>query len=530
MTAALAVEVIGSATSIDDLPNLTTDIFPVARVKGVMINSQIELIQLEDARILFTRNLLTEDEEDPYLTLLSGSIFQRLRVEKFVDDSAVNLSAAVNGTAALSSTQSSITFTGTAGTDMELTTNDLLDGASIPSLQAFFVQTEGSADISFQFSTTSSTSGFSTQTYQIGEVIQVVSTVASRLYLKLIISGSDFIGSATTALNSLGVLFNVDEGAPSTLNITEFGLDNAIESTNNLIANGNFYYWSKRTSEGSAPDLTSQSTLTFPLSSTDTTGPDGWVFTTLNSPADSNTCSRVVVGTIDNSSLYGLQTFFSGTERNALEYRVPFMANMSGKHLTYSLDYSTAAAASFRIGIGQWTRTAAGLQLVHTSEALAIQTSGTVTVTTSQSLGTDIDQVSFYVIYEGVGTTTAVTLYNARAAVGSFSVLPFTYVADPASTLSGYYETGRAVVAGYALESVPIGLSAQFSTVKQTSLGTLVSQGIADVSGNKSSNISAVSFASTAKTTVISASTGSTGPYAMDVEWEAYINYEGSVI
>jgi len=531
------VEVIAYAANKDDLPELSSDVFALARVRVRKVSSErIELVELEDMRMPFTRAGFSANEDLKYQDLLATSVFQFLRVENFDTLDVVLTDITTGGSVVLDSAAKALTIVGSPGTEVVFTVGDLVLGSAISTVKQFMVAADSTIDnLEFDYSTVSGTTGFSGKRYKLNELVKVRSVFATRLFIRFYVPAAEFAAKRTTQLFSMGVLFNLDAVALNTHSITELGLRELTNSINNLINNGDFYYWSKNTLSGVRADLRTRGELVFPISTESPNTADGWQFTNINSNFSSDSVRRVFitqagVNTTALQLVMSPNTASTTTEPTALEYRIPRAFEMSGKRLTFAIDFSgVSPLGAITIGIGQFRRTDAGLVLIKTDENVIRSFSGTAQVITAAAIDTNTSVVSFYIKF-AANTTLTATFWHARAAIGDYPVLPYAYVSDASDNLRSYYERGRFYLATYAQQGSVIGNSTQFGSPKHLELGSLVTQTVPSATGDRSNNVSAVTYTSDRDSITVSATSSASSSVIIQTEWESFVKYESSVI
>jgi len=535
LTDDLTVAVIGYAAAKADLPQISSDVFVLARVRAKKINNRIEFLTLEDMRMPFTRAGFTPNEDLKYQELLATSVFQFLRVENFETLDGVIPDITTNGEIYLDSANKSLVIEGTAASEVTFVTNDMLVGSSISLVEQFMLVSDSTIqNLQFDYSVVSALSGFTGKRYLVGELVKVPSVFASRLYIKFYVPSAEFAASPDTRMYSYGILINLDKAALNIFSVTELGIKDLTNSINNLINNGDFYYWSKNTINDKRADLRTQGELVFPISTDSPQTADGWQFTNINSSFDSDSVKRVFIGENVNRTTalqLSMGNANSGkTDPTVLEYRIPRAFELSGRKVSFAIDYSGInTPGAVTMGIAQFKRTDAGLELIQQDENVIRSFSGTSQVTTAASISVNASVVSFYLKFNANTTVTA-TLWHARAAIGEFPILPYSYVGDASDNLRSYYERGTFYLATYAQSGSIIGNSAQFGSPKHLELGTVVTRTVQSATADRSSNISGVTYTSDRDSITVSATSSASSSVIIQTEWEAFVQYEGSVI
>ena len=544
-----AVEILGEGSALSDLPSLSIESLPVAIIETQKLLSQIKILNVTDIRFPFARRLANPDEEDVYTELLGNSVFRHLKVERFADADYVDLTSVKLQTtgsaddlvAIIDSKDTSLLMTwsgsSTIPTDAVLVSSkDLLVGSAIGTAKHFMLAVDTPFNgLTFQYSTSSALSGFTTTAFYPNKVVRIPGTGAKKLFLRFIVPAAAFVNNKEAKLFSYGVLFNLDEGAINSISLTELGLSSFSKSLNNLIANGSFYRWSKSLTDGSKPDLTSQGALDFSLSSSanDTLLADGWQATTLDFEVKGNAVRRVIkssgtANASDTALEFTSSSAGSGTQI-VLEYRIPNVSNYINEHLTFAINYETETPGFVSAGIAQFTRGTAGLAVKHKDVLAGNGSVGELLVSTSTSIGPDIDQISFFVTITATGAEATHQFYNARAVLGLFNVVPFTYVNASESILRRYYERGRVYTGVNVIEGLLMGAGIQFGTIKAVELGPVTARTIQTSEADRSTNIDQLVYDADEHGFVVSGSATGSGFGTVDADWEAYVKYEGTV-
>ena len=543
------IEVIGEAATQATLPDLSSSSLPVAQVKAQKIGNSVQLLELVDIRLTFSRQLAQEQETYTYRDLLAQSVFRYLRVEKFIDDSLIDLTSvqlatsasSTNLTAVIDSSDTSLSIAWSGSTtvpteEVAVVTGNLLNATAISKVEHFMLAIDASfANLEFRYSTSSASAGFSTTRHSPGKIVRIPFNGATKLFIKFLIPTSGFV-AGEAKIYSYGALINLSNGAANAQTLGDLGLLALPNSVNNLVANGSFYYWSRPIADGTTPDLTAQSDLSFALSSEDDYPlvADGWQMTKFPTPMSGETVKRVTRNQGSGTAATAIQlTTAAAAEAgavNVMEYRVPVAAEIQGQDITLVVEFETTTPQALAFGIAQYTRTSSGLVLKSKDEVFAQTTSGQVQVNTSTVIGPDIDQISFYVLMIASTSEVTHTVWGVRAAVGAFSVLPMLKVIDAPSVLRQYYERGRVFSAQNVVENTQVGQGQQFGTTKAESLGTVVGRTVPVSSANRSSNVGDLIYSADRHGLLVTASASSAGVATIDVDWESFVKFEASVL
>lgn len=537
------VFVMGSAGTRESLPDINNDLFPLAIVKAKKIAGTIRLISLEDIRIPFARRVNTTDKSINYHALLSNSVFQHLRIEAFEDDSGIDLSSvatlsgnADNLVASINGVDNALTIEWTGDTaapseDVVITTKDLMLGGNLGSIKHFMVVTEAdTAPTSFQYSGSAAGTGFVAASCQFSKIVRTSGAGIRKLFLKIQIPASGFIGSKKVKINSIGVLFTLTDSVFNTLSLNDLGLLSFTKVVPNLIANGDFSQWSKLTTAGRIATLDAANEQVFSFTPDSPTAADGWVATTLSLSTKGEAISRIIRTSESGSLLSALKiiTSVSSTGNIVLEYRIPTAYEMVGSGMTFGIDYITDSPNTLSIGIAYLSVQDEETQVISKFTTQAVRTSGELLVT-STAIGASVNQVSFFITIAATGSELAHTLYNARAAVGFFTSLSYNKPVDAPVTLRKYYEKGRAFASGRAGQGNVIGTATQFGSPKAAELGELVAQVVPNQAADRSSGVGEIVMDADRHGLLVTATPTSQDFAVVDVDWEVFVKYKGTI-
>lgn len=534
------VALVSDAETKAGLPDLTNDMLPLAIVKATKIGGSIRFTELSDVRVTITRNLNSVDKNINYHALFANSVFKYMRIEAFDDDSGIKLSSAAllggdktDLTATISGTDSSLTIDWSGETTVPsdyvvIVTEDLMAGGNLGTIKHFMVTVDSVIDgLQFYYSGSSANGGFNTTLLAPNTTVRAAGQGIRKLFLKFVIPASAFASTQQIKINSFGVLFELSDSSYNTLSLNSLGLLAFSKAVPNLIANGDFYYWSKNKTDGSRLALNSQSEETFPLKAASPVLADGWMVTSFGFTPSGETVSRI----IRDSAPYSVTTAVkivgdTGTGSMVLEYRIPASQELVGKQLTFAIGYESSTASSVSIGIAQFKRGDNGLEVSARSGAVGTSTEGEIVVN-STVIAETTEQVSFYVV---LSTPATYTLYNARAAAGYYNKLEYNQVMDARSILRQYYERGRLFNAVRSTTGGLVGASTQFGTPKAEELGTLTIQLADESTSNRSTGVGELTLDATIDGVVVTTTSTSNGDITVDCDWECFVTYEGSAI
>ena len=526
----LDVVSVGWSPTEDGLAEAATDVLVVAKVEAIKSNGIVTLNRVVDLRVPFARAGFRSDESIKYQELLGNSVLRYLRVDEFEDLSGISDNSIVGGTVTLNTAGSALEIASTAQTDVTFVSTDRVYGSRINTVDHFMVVADSTIEnLTFTYSTVSPTTGFTTQQFRPGELVRVPGGTSRRLYIKFLVPSAEFFNGATTRIFSYGVLMNLDNSGKSALSISELGIGDLTESVPNLIANGDFYFWTKGTVQGKPVEPASQGLAFFPVSSESPYLADGWQFTKINANLGSSSVGRTTVTGVNGTStaLYlDLQPDTSTQDTiTVLEYRIPRAAALSGNRLTFAADFGIEGGGSVTIGIAQFQRTSSGLVRLGADSVTVVRASGTTTVTTPAAVSSDADVVSFFLTFQDTVTG---TIRHARAAVGEFGVMPNAYVSDAEAILGTYAERGTFFQTGFAEAGGVFGGSVQFGTPKRTDLGILEAGSTNAANASQTTNADNVTFSADRFGVIVSATAAASANISLQADWQAFIKYEGS--
>lgn len=426
----LEVKKIGSAISVDLLPEFSTDTLPLAIVKASVISGVPVITEVQDVRFLFARNLAPRNETIDYKSLLGDSVFKYLRIVEFTTSDDVDLTTVklLGGTtssllsADIDTTDSSlaITWAGTTITPpsaVEIVSENLFSGDEVASTKHFMLAADAYfAGLRFSYSTSSKTSGFSPQTFRPNELVRIDGSAASKLYLKLIIPAAGFVSGSVAKILSLGVLYGLDDEVLNSATVVDLGIESARLAVRPLIFNSEFAQWSIKTSNDDFITEKTVDTVSFPLSKDngDVLLADGWQMTEFNISLVGDRVQRVVDGSVPSLE-FTTDAAASGVF-NKLEYRVPKAYELSGQHVSFGTLFESSTVGSVILGIAQYSRIAGSLVIKNTVEVVSQSLVGQLNLSTDVTIGDDVEQIGFYI---KVGGQTSVSLKSARAQVGT---------------------------------------------------------------------------------------------------------------
>jgi len=538
-----SVALIGSASTEADLPNFIQDVLPICSVRGTVTNGRIVFSELRDLRFPFTRQTLPQFEEEAYKNLLSESVFDHLRVESFRTMSGLVLDS-INDTTVtptLNRADTSVSFvsTGIPTNDVTISTTNLLRDTAIGTVQYAMIAVDSNIqNLKIKFSTSGPYGGFPTYEVMPNTIFRIPAGGGSKLYIRFVIPRLAFSSSVPT-MYSFGAFFNLNEDVLNAGTISDVSLDSLKYSIPNLIANGNFRFWSRDDINGNTPDVDSQIEIMYPISADKPFSADGWQFTQWNYESETGQISRVGLSRdvfetgVSNTNDTALQWSGVGATTpagspNRLEYRIPVPPGTGGQRITFSLNFHTGTAGVMRIGIALYelaTDKKLKYQNLRPTYTTPTGTSGTAVVVSETQVNERTVCVGFLVEFYQQSASTTVNIWRAMAAVGEFRTLPYNETTDATDILRKYYERGRVLVGTTVVEGDTLGTSVQFGAKKHTVLGPLEAQTISESDSNRSVNVGALVYDVDANGLAVTAEAISGGIAKIDADFEAFIRY-----
>lgn len=550
----LVVSVMGTAQTVDALPAFTNSILPlcIATVSVTAVGPVIESIK--DIRFPVSRQLVAVVEEEPYKASLADSVFDFVRVDVCRDSEGIetstlavasasntltevansSLSAAPwlltvdKGRTALNLDSNDVVVTGYA----VFVTKDMFRDVSFKA-QHFMVHVDSDFPlIYFRYSTSSPTAGFSSPLFTPGQIVRIPAGEVQKLYLKFYVP-AEYVNRANGCnIFSFGCYLRLNQQVVNTATVSDVGIRSLKNAVPNMIANGNFRYWSRNDINGAVPNPDASEEIVYQISDTRPYGADGWQFISLGATSVNNTISRVsiqadVIGSgvgTDTGMYWEIGPNQSSTNISEMEYRAPISGAEAGKRVTFSISYRASASnlVAANIAIYRITPTG-GVNRDMSSAVVAPSSSGRLIVRSNTTIPVDALAIGFVVQF--IDRTGNVTLYNATGALGDFASIDYTEPLNAGDILRKYYERGRIVAAGNTLEGQQVAATVQFGAQKFTQLGALYGEVVAGSAYNRSFNVSAPVFDVTRDGMTVVASSLSNGLAKVDLDFESYIRY-----
>lgn len=528
----------GNGSTESALPALSDENFIVGAVRATNSLGIMVIQEIVDYRFALTRNLRPTIEEETYKSTLGDSVFKHLRVDLFRDTDLIVPTSISDSevTVAIDQGDTSLTLTYTgAGTqpaaDVTIATTNMLLGTAITNVQHLMVIADtATPGVLVDVSPSSATAGFTADSSPLNSIIRIPSGPAASLYVRFTIPASAFVGS-TVKIFSYGVFLLLDENVLNTATHTDVGVDSLKFSINNMIANGNFRHWSRDDVNGNTPDPDLQQQITYAVSADEPFTADGWQFTAYNYDGVASRVGLskdVIVASIPNSSDTALRWVgeAGGSSTNVLEYRVPVPPGLNQK-VTFACAHSASVLGIVAVGVALYELTD-DKQLI--TQGQIIKTSsltgdGDLLATSSVAINEATAAVGFLVYLTQTTGETTTHLWNARAAIGDYRILPFTETVGATDLLRKYYERGRIFTTTNADEADTIGSSAQLGSQKHTALGTIEAQVSPFSDSNRSVNLGVPTVTPDKDSVVVEAAVISTGLVRLDVDFEAFVRY-----
>lgn len=549
------VAVVSYSSDPDSLGSYGDDVLPLCIAKATKVGGTAKITSLEDIRFPFARQLTPQFERTSYTMELVTSVFRSVRVDVLENEDLIDLDTLAGPTgyetllrAYIDKSDTSLTFdwVGTTDPDDDVTfvTENLLEDTPLSSVNHFMMLVDTDIpNLSFDYSTVSKYSGFTNQGFTANTIITIPTGGGTRLYIRFRIPKDAFVVNSTQKLFSYGVFLNLD---PETLNqrvIGELGVGNLLHSLPNLIANGNFQWWSRNDENDIEPDSDSPADIQYAVSvdeadidaGNDVFAADGWQFTKIQFEGASRNIRRTlysesalsasITNAID-TCLYWSGKGGEGSLVNYLEYRVPVVAEMQGRRITFAVDYKATSREAIGVGIAFYSRDETGeFTLLQRDEKGATTSEGTLLIESSTGIAENTYAIGLIIILRQTTGDNEVFVRNARAATGSFSTLPYTYDPYARTKLLPYYERGRVIAAARALEGDDVSAAAQFGAVKHVGLskdGALIARAVSGTEANRSQNVDQITLTATAQGLVVNGRAISSGFVKLDLEWEVF--------
>jgi hypothetical protein len=535
------VSVVSFSSDPDTLGGVGADTLPLCIATATKVSGSAKITFLEDVRFPFARQLTPQFERTSYNMELVTSVFQNVRVDVLENDDLIDLST-VDGPTGFETllrtfidrADTSLTFEwiGTTDPDADVTivTENLLGGTPISTITHFMMIVDSDVpNLSFDYSTVSKFSGFTSQGFQPNTIITIPAGGGNRLYIRFTIPKDAFVLNSTQKLFSYGAYLNLD---PETLNqrvIAELGVGNLLQSIPNLISNGNFRWWSRNDENEIEPDSDNPADIQYAVSvdeadidaGTNVFAADGWQFTKIQFEGASRNVRRVIYSEAALSSgitdAIDTALFWEGAGGtpgfvNHLEYRVPVTAEMQGQKITFAIDYKASGREAIGVAIGFYSRDETGaFTLIQRDEKGATTSEGTLLIESSIGISESVYAVGLIVILRQTTGDSEVFVRNARAATGSYARLPYTY--DPYA---------RTKLLPYADD---VSAAAQFGGVKHLGLSkdnVLIAREVPGTDSNRSQNVDQITLTATPQGLVVTGRAISSGFVKLDLEWEVF--------
>jgi len=534
-----SVGIIASSSASDAIEGFGGDAIPVCIAEAKLSGVNLYFTTITDIRFPYSRRLVPQFEEDVYNDVLGTSVFQYNRLDLFEDESLIDLDSLLPAdgsvTVEVNRVDTSLTFETPAGpsADVTIVTENLLLNTTIPTVYHFMMLVDTPyTQITFDYSTTSKTAGFTGIQRNFNSIIHIVNGATS-LYIQFFIPQAVLTVALPVKIFSYCLFAQLDFENLNTNVLNDAGIVEVVRSQKNLIANP-FVYWSRPDDNGYSDRPIGMMPLSRLISSTQEEvdsgtrcfGPDGWQVIEVTGTATPCYLSRTY--TAGESMPRMLYTKAAGGPpiTHYVEFRTPTYGLITGRPVTFSVDCN---ASNYRFGIGlQFYKQVNGTLSVQGARKMTLfpQTgSGTLTITSDSSIGADTVAIGFILYYNSPGPANYATVWNPRAVLGRQSNI---HVLPPMGNdeILAYYERGRSVLTGKYVEGETLTI-AQSISPKHTVLGSLVVSGIADP---PLVNTSSPVFDVDEYSVVSSAAAASSGYCALDTGWQVSILYKRILI
>jgi hypothetical protein len=545
------VSVAGESSELTTIPNIDADVLLTCVLKVVKRGGQGIGEDLIDIRFPFTRTTVPRQEADFYQDELANSVFRYARLDDFRDDSFIDLSTLAPDetglTAAIDKGETSLKVTwagsGEPSGDVTIATEDLLLGSDLTQIRHILVAADTDiTGLTFDYSAQSGFGGFTEKDRELNK-IQGLADGVSQLFIRFKIPASQFEGGATKRIFSFVVFMVLDYETLNENSISGLGLENAVYSTPNLISNGDFKVWSRAPSSGDTyPDINSRDKIIYPIrvgdfaSRKNIFAGDGWQFTRLDFAAEDDNITRIlwsrdVVGsneenTMDTALEWVGESGAAGS-LNYLEHRVLAPQGYDGQYVTFAVDFKSQPREAVGIRLVFYERGSEGTLVIQEAvESGPLRTEGTLILTSGSTLNNKVFAIGFIIVFQQTTGVSTVYVRNARAAIGRYSVLPFTKHPDADDINRKYYERGQIFGSGFMEEGEEAGASIQFGMRKLIGLSenNEIQGAEAEVlSGSRLVNAADLRITATENGLLARAKAASTGLVVVDTDWEAAV-------
>lgn len=545
------VTIAGESAELTTIPNIDADVLLACVLKVVKRGGSGIGEKLTDIRFPFTRTTVPRQEADFYQDELGNSVFRYARLDDFRDDSFVDLTTLAPSETGLTTeidkgeTSLKVTWAGTGepSADVTIATGDLLLGSDLSQIRHILVAADTDiVGLTFDYSSQSGFGGF-TEKDKTLNMIQGLADGVSQLFIRFKIPASEFDGGATKRIFSFVVFMILDYETLNQNSVSSLGLENAAYSIPNLISNGDFRVWGRAPSSGDAyPDINSRDKIIYPIRKDDFSdrknifAADGWQFTRLDfSPEDDNITrilwSRDVVGSNEENTMDTALEWVgaAGTagSLNYLEHRVLVPQGYDGQYVTFAIDFKSQPREAVGIRLVMYERGSDGSLVIQEAvESGPLRTEGTLILSSGSALNNRVFAIGFILVFQQTTGVSTVYVKNARAAIGRYSVLPFTKHQDADDVIRKYYERGQFFSSGFMEEGEEAGVSAQFGMRKLLGLsenGQVRGAQAEVLQGARLVNAADLAVTASENGILARAKAASTGLVVVDLDWEASV-------
>ena len=518
-----SLEVLAMASSTTD-PNIITtsgvDAILVCIAKFMNVGGTIIIDSIKDIRFPYVRTKTETAEVAAYTNQHANSVFKYLSLDTFATTEMIDLSTVFTtqydieidgGFTRLKITPN--VALGSLTDDLEVVTVDLIarfPTGTIPSVNFAMVMADSDADVTVDYSGSTSTSGYVGIDQELNKVISTRGI--SKFYLKMKIPASEFLNAAGTAYESryiynYAVYLVQDEEVVNSFSLDNFRLDGLLQGKVSLIDNP-FTAWE----ESSYILASTQEEID---NNQNILGPSGWQV------VKSDLDGVVVEPKVDNT---GMKVTYSGGGGTLLEleYRMSVDKMLADQYLSFGFDCSNVATTGavsagirlYKMVAGVLTTTA----LTTYPTNAAIQNSSGVVVR-SGVIDSDVVAVGFIIrMNSSLASTTYIT--NPRAVYGKMYTIDSVPSFDT-ERIKSLYQRGRHISTSKGLETDQLASSITYVT-KHSDLGTLVARirGI-----NRSTKLQNIAFDPSPEQMIATAIYSSSSLARLDIEWECFVKY-----
>ena len=546
------VSVAGHSDEPSMLVDIGSDLLPLMIGKVVKRGAYSAIEETIDVRFPFARKFVPGIEEDFYYDFLDQSIFKYIKIDVLRNADLVDLGTLLPSdddlTARINSGETSLEViwgtTGEPATDVTIATRDLISGSELSGVRHVLVLADTDVlGLTFDYSTTSQYSGFTGRSYQIGSIIELAGGV-DQLFLKFTMPKDEFLGGATKRIYSYAVCMVLDYETLNQSSVSSLGIESLSYSIPNLIGNGDFKVWSRPLAE-TYPDIEARDKIAYPVSTAlfgnkEAFAADGWQFTRMEFEPNAGVISRVlwsrdVLGSAEDNTMDTALEWIGRAggstlgKQNYLEFRVLSSPDYEGQFVTFGFDHQVSPREAVGARLVFYEKTGTGvLQIKHAVESGPLREDGTLLVRSGIALSRTIYAIGFIIVFQQTTGVSTVHVRRARAAIGSFEVLPFTKPLDSEDRCRAYYERGALMASASVEQGEEVGTGVQLGSVKAAGLsesGAVRSRVVNLGSADRSVNMTELSVTGDRYHLMARAKAMLTGLSVVDIDWESSVVY-----